>query len=97
MDGSIKMPPSPMDALALESCLCGYGECCVCPDTERALRRVIADGSIKLDAEQREWCLREIDKVEGHGRNDYVGADDSTVAAGVLNAWVDYCRDKGLM
>jgi hypothetical protein len=95
--GAAVLPPSPLDILAPDGCLCGYAEFCICPSTERALRRVIRDGSVKLNAQQREWCLCEIDKVEGHGRHEYLDADDSTVAAGVFSAWTDYCRDKGLM
>lgn len=93
----VTLPPSPLDALAPDRCLCGYGECCVCPDTERALRFVIYTPGATMNDEQREWCKREIDKVEGHGRHDYIDADDSTIAGGVLNAWVDYARDKGLL
>jgi hypothetical protein len=92
----VTFPPSPVDVHAPPSCICGYGDCCVCPTTEKALRAIL-HADLKMTEEQREWCKREIDKVEGHGRNDYIDADDSTIAGGVLNAWVDYARDKGLL
>ena len=47
--------------------------------------------------EIREWCLREIAKVEGYGREAYETVPDAKLAAGVLHAWTDYCRDKGLL
>jgi hypothetical protein len=50
-----------------------------------------------LSIEQREWCLSEIDAVEGYSRWDYETASDSDVARATLGAWTDYCRDKGLL
>jgi hypothetical protein len=50
-----------------------------------------------MSPDQREACLIEIAAVEGHEREDYDGADDALLARGVLGAWTDYCRDKGLM
>lgn len=50
-----------------------------------------------MTPEQREWCLNEIDTVEGYERKHYEGSPDELVANGVLSAWVDYCRDKGLI
>ena len=91
------MPRSPLDVLAPESCLCGYGECCVCPDTERALRRVIAGMPITMTPAQREWCLTEIDRVEGYDRADFQNDEDQDLARVVMSAWTDYARDKGLM
>ena len=67
-----------------------YG--CQCGDTERALR-----AGVTLTPEQREWCLNEIGSVEGHERADYEDEDDKQLGRSVLSAWVDYCRDKGLM
>jgi hypothetical protein len=46
---------------------------------------------------EREWCLTEIESVEGYRREDFVDSDDSALAHGVLNAWKDYCRDMGLL
>lgn len=72
---------------------------CVCGITERALRAWIS-GSVHINEmtpEQREWCLSEIDSVEGYTRLAYEAADDSQLASGVLAAWQDYCRDKGLL
>ncbi len=65
---------------------------CQCGDTERALRSGCA-----LTPEQREWCLDQIGSVEGHKRADYEAEDDKQIGRSVLSAWVDYCRDKGLM
>jgi hypothetical protein len=45
----------------------------------------------------REWCLDEIDRVEGFRRRDYELLDDSELARGVLDAWLDFARDKGLL
>lgn len=71
---------------------------CVCGDSEKALRGWL-NGRIAtpMTPEQREWCYREIDSVEAHDREDYVTATDSELAMGVLNSWMDYCRDKGML
>lgn len=73
-----------------------YDVGCICGDSERVLR-AIQRGEVKLDDEQREWCMQEIDKVEGYSRAHYDMADDYMLASGVLCAWTDYCRDKGLL
>jgi hypothetical protein len=87
-----------IEALAPEECICfgPTGPSCVCPDAERALR-AIARGDYELTDDAREWCLTEIDRVEGHSRVDHDGDADRHVANGVLSAWTDYCRDKGLL
>jgi hypothetical protein len=43
------------------------------------------------------WCLKEIDSVEGHSDDDHLKDTDAELARGVINAWTDYCRDKGLI
>jgi hypothetical protein len=50
-----------------------------------------------MTAEQRDWCLNEIASVEGYSRSDFEGECDGGLARGVLDAWRDYCRDKGLL
>lgn len=72
------------------------GPGCMCGVSERVLRHV-ARGKATLTPDQKEWALQEIDSVEGHTRRDWDTAPDSEVAHGVLNAWHDYCRDKGLL
>jgi hypothetical protein len=47
--------------------------------------------------EQREWCLDEIGGIEGYDRDEHVQDSDVTLAWTVLHAWVDYCRDKGML
>lgn len=71
---------------------------CVCGETEKALRAWINNrAAAPMTKEQREWCLEEIDGVEGYERKTYENDSDAELAMGVLNAWTDYCRDKGLM
>lgn len=53
--------------------------------------------NIALAPEQREWCLNEIGRVEGYDRKDHEHSTDEDLKHTVLCAWVDYCRDKGLM
>ena len=65
---------------------------CLCGLTERVLRAGVA-----LTAEQREWCLQEIGKVEGYKADDYRNLPDVELGGVVLSAWTDYCRDKGMM
>lgn len=79
-------------------CACYLGEDgCICQSEERALRHIAAGNTAEpMTAEQREWCKREIVSVEGYAEKDAEGAD-ADVARTVLHAWVDYCRDKGLM
>ena len=79
-------------------CACYHdGSRCACEPNERALRNYASgtDSPQPMTAEQREWCLDEIDGVEGYSRSDYEKHDDSGLASGVLEAWRDYCRDKG--
>jgi hypothetical protein len=76
---------------------CKLSRECVCGPSERVLRAVIDTGDIRLTPEQREWCLSEIASVEGYSRADYEGTHDVDIAHGVLDAWTDFCRDKGLL
>ena len=72
---------------------------CVCSIDERVLR-AYSRSDILLETmtpEQRDWCLSEIESVEGYDRADYESSDDADLARGVLDAWQDYCRDKGLL
>lgn len=50
-----------------------------------------------MNTEQREFCLREIDRIEGYKRAEHESEDDSDLANTTLSAWTDYCRDKGLL
>lgn len=50
-----------------------------------------------LTRDEREECLSEIDMVEGYSREDFEFSSDADVAHGVLSAWADFCRDKGLL
>jgi hypothetical protein len=71
---------------------------CVCGESEKALRGWIGGRITEpMTHEQREWCLREIESVEGYDRRDYKDATDAQLASSVLTAWMDYCRDKGLL
>lgn len=67
-------------------------DACECSDTERFLR-----SGMKMSSEQRDWCLREIEQVEGHNRKDYADLSDKDLGRATISAWIDYCRDKGLM
>ena len=75
---------------------CTRGEGCMCGREERVLRAVIAGQYRPLTSEERAWCTREIASVEGCSESDGEGSD-ADAARMVLNAWVDYCRDKGLL
>jgi hypothetical protein len=74
------------------------GLSCICANEERALRGYAAGLVLPpMTAAQREWCLSEIDSVEGYRRKEYETETDKDLARGVLHAWVDFCRDKGLL
>lgn len=91
-----EMPSCPV----VNGCQCYSDERdpCVCGLTEKALRWWCREGTTqRMTPEQREWCLNEIESVEGYRRGDYEFVADGMLANGVLSAWVDYCRDKGLM
>lgn len=88
--------PTPLDALAPDPCPCGMGAGCACLPAERALRW-LSNGHGSMTSDQRAWCLDEIDQVEGYERADYEHEHDCDVAMGVLSAWRDFCRDKGLL
>jgi len=64
-----------------------------------AVLRCYAEGWCRtaLSPAQREVCLTEIGAVEGYDRADYEQETDQALARGVLWAWLDFCRDKGLL
>ncbi len=78
---------------------CGGHDPCVCLREERVLRAYLGSyGDLPpMTSTEREWCLEEIDSVEGYSRSDYENASDSDLANGVLSAWLTFCRDTGLM
>lgn len=82
-------------------CPCNYEPHCLCVPAERVLRLyAFANKQTTMSpmtSEMREECLIEIDRVEGYSRKDYESSSDAHLANGVLHAWVDYCRDKGLI
>lgn len=74
---------------------------CLCQDGERALHHYAAKNTLPpMTPEQRAWCLAEVRSVEGmdsETRELEDGADDNTYAHYTLRAWIEYCRDKGLI
>lgn len=78
-------------------CPCAMQDGCLCNAEERVLRLCKAGKMQPLTPDQREECLREIGSVEGYDRKDYESLPDADVASGVLHAWADFCRDKGLL
>jgi hypothetical protein len=94
-DRSAEMPGVP-DA---PSCgWCESGGPCACTPSERALHAWLHRKLVKpMTPEQRAWCLDEIGSIEGYNRADYEGETDGNLARTVLSAWLDLCRDKGLV
>lgn len=79
-------------------CQCGFKDYCICSPAERALRAwAYNDYKEIMNQEQRNWCLGQINKVEGYDALSCAGLSDKWLAWEVLRAWTDYCRDKGLM
>lgn len=79
-------------------CCTGEDKYCVCPDMERALRGWKRGEALPaMTDEQRQTCLCEIGRVEGYSVADHADDSDADLSGAVLGAWVDYCRDKGLM
>lgn len=73
---------------------------CPCGEqsAERALRGFKRGEFLQaMTREQREFCLRELEQIEGYSRDEHATDSDQDLAGTVLSAWVDYCRDKGLM
>lgn len=94
------MTGTPFDNFERQECHkepCPYQDHCV--GAEMALRHYDYATATPppMTPEQREWCLDEISGVEGYNRLEWFGSDDKTLAKGVLSAWADYCRDKGLL
>lgn len=91
---------SPFDSVTVSTC-CYEGDeiRCQCGPAERVLRAYI-DGGIglpEMTQQQRDWCLSEIDSVEGYDRKDHETEADPQLARSVLSAWTDFCRDKGML
>lgn len=101
------MSRTPLDDIGRElPCGCpGYGwdadleaDLCVCLYSERALRGFMErrpGTPVAMTLEQREWCLSQIEQVEGYDRRQYEDDSDRDLASTVLSAWTDYARDKG--
>lgn len=72
---------------------------CACAPMERALRAWSGgyEGIPAMTAEQRNACLDEIGQVEGWIRSEHADLSDGDLARNVLSAWMDFCRDKGLI
>ena len=70
--------------------------CPGCPKEERALRAICSDRYRAMTPAERDYCKRQIASVEGYSEADAEGSD-ADVARTVINAWRDYCRDKGLL
>lgn len=83
--------PCTCEGLPENACVCGAGS-----GAEKCLRYVMAVDGV-LTPEQREFCLAEIDKVEGHSRAEHEQDSHAELARATLDAWTDYCRDKGLL
>ena len=69
---------------------------CVCMPEEKALRAIMAGRYRPMTQAERDWCRDEIASVEGYTAAHAEGSD-ADVARMVLNAWTDYCRDKGML
>jgi hypothetical protein len=89
----------PFAEVDLGAFCCSGGCACICPEQERALRAYASrfPAPPEMTADQRKWCLAEIGSVEGWRREDNVADTDPVLARAVLDAWTDYCRDKGLL
>jgi hypothetical protein len=74
-----------------------YPENCICSPCEMALRAWGGGFTQPMTPDQREFCLSEIDSVEGFRREDHESDTDQQLARATLDAWLDYCRDKGLL
>lgn len=97
----MKKFPDPIPPAA-KRCMCRGGsahvETCMCSAAERAVRAfAYCRPADVMTPEQRRWCLDEIAAVEGFRREDHDADDDMDLARCVLDAWTEYCRDKGLI
>ena len=94
------MTMTPMPAhVSLPDCVCGL-RTCLCPEDERVLRAYAYSDRHCLpamSAELRAWCSREIVSVEGWTAEGHDTMSDRNLARDVLEAWMDFCRDKGLL
>lgn len=96
-DAAIPFADISVSACQCYPCARGDQEC-ICPQSECVLRHYINGENIRpMNQNEREWCLDEIGSVEGYRRSDYESYSDADLASTVLRAWVDYCRDKGLL
>lgn len=103
------MTISPMPSAPATVCQCFDAEAvaeygCLCGDDERALRAWAYPSKLimpPMTAEQRAWCLSQIrqagDATDQPDDDSLTLWTDRDYASGALSAWVDYCRDKGLL
>lgn len=94
------MKANPFDQVIVKCC-CSVGEAvgCQCGPIERVLRTYMNNPSElpPMNPTQREWCLLEIKSVEGYNSKEHETDTDAQLARTVLSAWMDYCRDKGML
>ena len=92
-----------LDVFAPKLCIClglqADKDNCVCPPLERFMRAYAERLPMTaMSPEQREECIQEVIYCsEGSNRTDYEALSDQDLARGVLYAWADYARDKGLL
>jgi hypothetical protein len=84
------------DRFSIACCMGQSADGCACGFTEERALRAVIDGRRSMTPDERAWCSDQIASVEGH---EAPPADwsDVDVARGVLSAWMDYCRDKGML
>jgi hypothetical protein len=92
------MMDTPFDHHRGLSCVCfGDPDECGCPDGEVAVRHYAKGLPMPpMTPQQQCWCLREIGSVEGFRGSDYLTSSDQGLAKALLEAWLEYARDKGL-
>ena len=77
-------------------CVCGWGQDCLCLSDERVLRGY-AYTKMELPvmtAEQREWCVREVQDCEEGTTEDFTKYDDRELARAVLLGWQHYVNNQ---
>jgi hypothetical protein len=89
--------PNIAAAVNIDDCVCKWPDGCMCSAAEKALYQFNAGTQPPMTKVQREECLKEIDQVEGYSRAEYENESDASLAIGVIYAWTDYARDKGLL
>ena len=80
-------------------CWCFNGKECICGDEEKVLRHYAGRKPLPpMTVKQRQWCIEQITQSDEGAQPEHLEVlDDADLARTVLDSWLDYCRNMGML